>query len=134
MRAHGAEPRNVSRVIDRGGLPHRVHVFEDFETEIEKRWWLRGVPETNNLAPSLSDSIPNRRALRAAPSKDFDDKMGDPKKDFKAVIFNPVPGPPMGPNTRLKFRYWLKGTDTLRVQIYSLTNGYHRHLTLSGLP
>ena len=43
-----------------------------------------------------------------------------------------MPGPPMGKNTRLSFRYWLKGTDTLRVQIYSLTNGYHRHLVLTG--
>jgi len=133
-RATGAEFRNVSRLIDRGGLPHRVHVFEDYETEIEKRWWLRGVPETNNLAPSLSDSIANRRACRATATKDFDDKMGDPKKDFKAVIFNPVPGPPMGANTRLSFRYWLQGIDTLRVQIYTLSKGYHRWLTLTNLP
>jgi hypothetical protein len=53
---------------------------------------------------------------------------------YTAVIFNPVPGPPMGPRTRLTFRYKLTGTDKLRVQIYSLTNGYHRHLTLTGLP
>jgi hypothetical protein len=127
-------PRNISRVISPGPLPHRVHVFEDFETEIEKRWWLRGTPETNNLAPSLSDSIANHHACRATATKDFDDKMGDPKKDFKAVIFNPVPGPPMGANTRLSFRYWLQGTDTLRVQIYSLTKNYHRFLTLTNLP
>jgi hypothetical protein len=52
---------------------------------------------------------------------------------YRAVIFNPVPGPPMGRNTRLTFRYWLDGTDTIRVQIYSLSNGYHRHLVASGL-
>jgi hypothetical protein len=125
--------RNISRVLATGPMPHRVHVFEDYETEIEKRWWLRGVPETNNLAPSLSDSMPNRRACRATSTKDFDDKMGDPKKDFKAVVFNPVPGPPMGTNTRLSFRYWLQRTDTLRVQIYSLSKGYHRFLTLTNL-
>ncbi len=51
-----------------------------------------------------------------------------------AVIFNPVPGPAMGKNTRLRFRYWLKGTDTLRVQIYSLSNGYHRQLVVKDLP
>src|SRR5262249_38167817 len=51
-----------------------------------------------------------------------------------AVIFNPVPGPPMGKNPRLSFRYKLHGTDTLRVQIYSLTKGYHRYLSLKGLP
>jgi hypothetical protein len=40
----------------------------------------------------------------------------------------------MGKNTRLSFRYWLKGTDTLRVQLYSLSNGYHRYLSIDGLP
>jgi hypothetical protein len=52
---------------------------------------------------------------------------------YRAVIFNPVPGPPMGPNTRLRFKYKLTGTDTLRVQLYSLTNGYHRYLSVSKL-
>jgi hypothetical protein len=60
--------------------------------------------------------------------------MGDPKAMYKAVIFNPVPGPPMGKHTRLSFRCRLHGTGTLRVQIFSLTNGYHRHLTLTDLP
>jgi hypothetical protein len=50
------------------------------------------------------------------------------------VIFNPVPGPPMGKHTRLSFRAWLADADLLRVQLYSLSNGYHRHLTLTGLP
>jgi hypothetical protein len=40
----------------------------------------------------------------------------------------------MGPNTRLSFRAWLKGSSELRVQIYSLSNGYHRHLLLKDLP
>src|SRR6185295_13260695 len=44
------------------------------------------------------------------------------------------PGPPMGANTRLSFRYWLQSTDTLRVQIYSLTKNYHRFLALMNLP
>src|SRR5262249_61001097 len=39
----------------------------------------------------------------------------------------------MGPNTRLRFKYKLAGTDTIRVQLYSLTNGYHRYLSVSGL-
>jgi hypothetical protein len=40
----------------------------------------------------------------------------------------------MGERTRLAFRYKLTGTDVLRMQLYSLSNGYHRHLTLRGLP
>ncbi len=53
---------------------------------------------------------------------------------YTAVIFHPVPGPPLGSRTRLAFRYWLKGTNKLRCQIYSLSNGYHRCLTLTQLP
>ena len=60
--------------------------------------------------------------------------MGDQTRMYRAVIFNPVPGPPMAGNTRLSFRYWLKGTGTLRCQIYSLSKGYPRHLLLKGLP
>ena len=116
-------------------FPLRVHVFEDFETEIEKRWWLRGTPVTNKeLLPPSRSSLPNTRAMRSAPSKDFDRKMGDQSKMYRAVIFNPVPGPPMAGNTRLDFRYFLTGTDTLRVQIYSLSKGYHRQTFLKDLP
>ena len=122
------KPTNLSAPVPQGRMPNRVHVFEDYETEIEKRWWLRGTPEVKNVPPGST------RACRAAPSKDFDDKMGDPKATYHAVVFNPVPGPPVGPNTRLSFRCWLQGTGTLRVQIFSLTNNYHRHLTLTDLP
>jgi hypothetical protein len=130
-----AEPTadNVSRVIKPGPLPYRVHVFEDFETTIEKKWWLRAQPVVKGLPKSLS-SRPNGRAAAAVSSKDFDRKMGSQTKSYKAVIFNPVPGPPMGKQTRLAFRYRLEGTDTLRVQIYSLSKNYHRHLILKDLP
>ncbi len=121
-------PRNVVRPVERGGLPERVHAFEDFETDIERRWWMSGKLETANVSPD------SRRACRGILTQDFDDRMGDMKTMYTAVIFNPVPGPPMGEQTRLGFRYWLKGTDTLRVQIYSLTKGYHRYLSLTGLP
>src|SRR5262245_30037025 len=129
---NAAEDSEHSNVTDQR-LPLRVHVFEDYETEIEQRWWLRGNPVTDQVPPSLSTSVPNRRACQATETKDFDDLMGDPAKTFKAVIFNPVPGPPMGKETRLAFRCRLVGTDKLRVQIYSLTNNYHRRLELSGL-
>ena len=117
-------PHNHSSVIARGGLPNRVHCFEDFETDIEKRWWMSGRVETANVPPG------SKRACRGVLTQDFDDLQGDMRAMYTAVVFNPVPGPPMGKNTRLSFRYWLKGTSTLRVQIYSLTNGYHRYLSL----
>jgi inosine-uridine nucleoside N-ribohydrolase len=120
-------PLNVSTLIPRGGFPNRVHAFEDFETDIEKRWWMSGKLETAKVPPG------SKRACRGVLTQDFDDRMGEMKTMYTAVIFNPVPGPPMGKNPRLSFRYWLKGTDTLRIQIYSLTNGYHRCLTLTKL-
>lgn len=121
-------PKNLSTLIDRKGFPTRVHTFEDYETDIEKRWWMSGKLETKNVPPG------SRRACRAVITQDFDDRMGQTKTAYKAVIFNPVPGPPMGPKTRLSFRYWLKGTDRMRVQLYSLSKGYHRYLSLKGLP
>jgi len=118
---------NVTQPVPQGNFPNRIHVIEDYETDIERRWWLCGKVETKDVAAG------GGRACRAVLTNDFDDRMGDQNKMYKAVIFNPVPGPPMGKNTRLSFRYRLQGADSLRVQIYSLTNGYHRHLTLTGL-
>jgi hypothetical protein len=118
---------NPSRPVERGAFPNRVHAAEDYETDIEKRWWMAGQLETKNVPPGSA------RACRGTLANDFDDRMGDPSRIFTAVIFNPVPGPPMGKDPRLAFRYWIRGGDELRVQIYSLSKGYHRHLTLSGL-
>src|SRR5688572_786891 len=116
-------------------FPNRVHVFENFETEIEKRWWHRGVEEKwkVEIDPALVEGLPNTRAWRGGPSGDFDDKQGDRNAKYNAVVFNPVPGPPMGKNPRLKFDYKLAGTGILRVQIFSLTNNYHRTVVLRGL-
>ena len=121
-------PGNLSKLVEQGGFPNRVHAFEDYDTDIEKRWWMSGKAETKDVPPG------GRSACRGVLTQDFDDRQGDTKTMYRAVIFNPVPGPPMGKNTRLSFRYKLHGTDTLRVQLYSLTNGYHRYLSLKGLP
>ncbi len=114
--------------VEQGGMPHRVHVAEDFDNDIERFWWMSGKPELKLLPPG------SKRACRAVLTHDFDDLLMVSRQMYKAVIFNPVPGPPMGKNTRLGFRYWIKNTDSLRVQIYSLTNGYHRHLVIDKLP
>jgi inosine-uridine nucleoside N-ribohydrolase len=118
---------NPSKLIDPGRFPARVHVYEDYDTDIEKRWWMCGKAATKDTPNGTG------RACRAVLTQDFDDKQGDTAAMYRAVIFNPVPGPPMGPNTRLRFRYNLTGTDTLRVQLYTLTNGYHRYLSVTGL-
>jgi inosine-uridine nucleoside N-ribohydrolase len=122
-------PANHSEVIARDGMPNRVHCFEDYETDIEKRWWMSGKAEAKDVPPGGG-----KRACRGVLTQDFDDLQGDMRTMYSAVIFNPVPGPPMGKNPRLSFRYKLHGTDTLRVQIYSLTKGYHRYLSLTKLP
>ncbi len=121
-------PKNIASFVDRGGLPTRVHVFEDYETDIEKRWWMTGKLETKDVP------IGSRRACRSVLTQDFDAKMGDTSTTYSAVVFNPVPGPPMGKHTRLAFRYKLHGTDRLRVQLFSLSNGYHRYLSLKDVP
>jgi inosine-uridine nucleoside N-ribohydrolase len=122
------EVTNPSAPVERGAMPYRVHVVENYETDIERRWWMCGRLEEKDVPPG------SKRACLGVLTNDFDDLQGDPKAMYTAVIFNPVPGPPMGKNTRLTFRCKLAGTDRLRVQIYSLTNGYHRHLTLTKLP
>lgn len=122
------KPKNETKLIKDNRFPARAHVFEDYETDIEKRWWLAGRPEETDLPAG------SKRAFRSQLTMDFDDLQGQLNTMYNAVVFNPVPGPVMGPNTRLKFRYRLQGTDTLRVQIYSLANGYHRYLSLAGLP
>lgn len=132
MRSHGKEslpkpPEHRTTLIEPGNFPTRVHAFEDYETDIEKRWWMCGKLETKDVP------TPGGRACRAVLTQDFDDKQGQLGTMYRAVIFNPVPGPPMGPNTRLRFKYKLTGTDTLRVQLYTLTNGYHRYLSVTGL-
>ena len=127
-RALPAEPKNLAKLIDRGAFPAKVHVAEDFDTDLEKRWWMSGKAETKDIPPG------GVRSLRGVLTQDFDDRQGDMRTSYRAVVFNPVPGPPMGKNTRLAFRYKLVGTDHLRVQLYSLTNGYHRYLSVKGLP
>ncbi|MFP6611755.1 MAG: nucleoside hydrolase [Pirellulales bacterium] len=121
-------PKNIVSFVDRGGLPNRVHVFEDYDTDIEKRWWMTGRLETKDVP------LGGLRACRSVLTQDFDAKMGDTESTYAAVVFNPVPGPPMGKNTRLSFRYKLLGADRLRVQLFSLSNGYHRYLSLKDVP
>src|SRR5262249_10577563 len=78
-------------------------------------------------------SVPAAAYSRTTSTTSSATRRGDRRAMYTEVIFIPVRGPPMGRNTRLSFRYWLKGTDKLRVQIYSLSRGYHRHLTLTDL-
>jgi inosine-uridine nucleoside N-ribohydrolase len=121
-------PKNLARLVEPGAFPGKVHAVEDYEADIEKRWWMCGKLETKDVP------VKNGRSCRAVLTQDFDDKQGQLGTMYRAVIFNPVPGPPMGSNTRLRFKYKLTGTDMIRVQLFSLSNGFHRYLSVSELP
>src|SRR5262245_30084974 len=71
-----AEP--AGKLIPLGKFPTRVHVVEDYETDIERRWWMAGTAETKDVPPGST------RACRAGLTKDFDRKMGDQSKQYKA--------------------------------------------------
>jgi inosine-uridine nucleoside N-ribohydrolase len=118
---------NQARPVPRGTMPARVHVVEDYSTDIEQRWWLAG-----RIARQPPPGLKGGRVCRGVLSDDFDGSAGL-RGLYRAVIFNPVPGPPMGSRSRLSFHCWLSGSDRLRVQLYSLTRNYHRHLTLTRL-
>ena len=64
-------------------------VIENYQTDIERRWWLVGKVEEKNVPEGSS------RACRGVLTNDFDDRMGDANAMYTAVVFNPVPGPPM---------------------------------------
>src|SRR5262249_54970475 len=44
-------PGNRSSLVKQGGFPTRVHVCEDYDTDIEKRWWMCGQLETKDVPP-----------------------------------------------------------------------------------
>src|SRR5262249_51200399 len=120
-------PKNPAKPVEPGAFPSKVHAVEDYETDIEKRWWMCGKLETKDVP------VKNGRACRAVLTQDFDDKGAHGGTLCGAVISTPAPGPPMGPNTRLRLKYKLTGTDTIRVQLFSLTKGFHRYLSVPGL-
>lgn len=116
---------NASSLIETDFFPARVHAAENYETDIERRWWLSG---------RAFEEENGKRACRGMLTRNFDGKMGDPTRLYRAVIFNPVPGPPVGAKTRLRFRYRIEGADWIECQIYTLSKGYHRYTTIQQLP
>ena len=54
-------PKNVSKLVERGGFPAKVHVFEDYDTDIEKRWWMCGKLEVKDVPPD-GRALLSRRA------------------------------------------------------------------------
>jgi len=122
----GLQNNRNSKLIPQGNFPVRVHAFEDYDTDHDKRWWMSGKLETADTPTK------GGRAQRAVLTQDFDDRQGNMETMYRAVIFNPVPGPPMGANTRLSFKYKRMSVGEIRVQLYSLTNGYHRYTNVQG--
>ncbi len=48
----------IGKMVSRGGFPRRVHVAENYETDIERRWWLAGKLETKNVPPGSTPRLP----------------------------------------------------------------------------
>jgi len=61
--------KHPSKLIAAGGFPHRVHVAEDYENDIERFWWMSGKDETKNVPPG------SRRVCRGTLTHDFDDLL-----------------------------------------------------------
>ena len=64
-------PKNVSELVERGGFPAKVHAFEDYDTDLEKHWWMCGKLETKDVPPRrrpllsrCADARPRRPARR----------------------------------------------------------------------
>jgi hypothetical protein len=45
-------PKNAAKLIEPGLFPVRVHTFEDYETSIERRWWMCGRLERKDVPRS----------------------------------------------------------------------------------
>jgi len=41
--------KTAVKPVEHERVPFRVHIFEDYKTDIEKRWWLRGEPIRESL-------------------------------------------------------------------------------------
>ncbi len=100
-------------------FPHRIWAFSGFESRPDNFGWF-GAAETKNIL-----KYPGNTAAR----------RGTPQKKWSALKtgMNPVPGPRMGKLNKLYIRYYLKGTDTVRFQHYSLSSGDNCNILVSGL-
>jgi len=108
-------------------LPYQVAVAFDKERNGTFDFW--GTFETKDVPPD-GDGQAKRGELKP----DWDACV-DQSLRFKALSFNPVPGPPILARSSLRFSAKLIGTDELRVQVFNLTRGFCNHYaTIKGLP
>jgi len=100
-------------------FPHRIVAACDFEGQTPDYGWFGAVEKTD-----LPVYPGNANALR-----------GEPAKDVFAHLagVNPVPGPRLGKQNGLYFRYKLDGTQTAQVQHFNLTKEDNHHVVVSGL-
>jgi hypothetical protein len=106
-------------------LPRRVHVFEDYETDIERRWLAgreaaRQEPRPPGPPPNLALGSRCRSVLTRSTLQ------GDHQSLYSAVIFNGS-RPPIGADA-IVVPLSPRRDRHAAVQLY--LNGYHRHLTL----
>ena len=109
----------VAKVERPKHFPHRIWAFSGFEARPANFGWF-GRAETANI-PKYPGNAAARRGTAL--------KKGAALK----TGMNPVPGPRMGKVNKLSVRYYLKGTDTVRFQHYSLSSGDNCNMLVSGL-
>ena len=83
------------------------------------------------------------QSCKAQPTRNFDRRRGDPTLRFTGVIYNPVPGPPLGERPRIRFKYFLQRirkqteeqpkTYSMIIQLFNLSRGGHRGVVLNNL-
>ena len=101
-------------------FPQRIWAACDFEFSRKDVVWI-GHLETENI-PSYPG---NRWALRA--------RAFESSSRQKYLAVKPVSYPRMGGNNQVYFRYFIKGTSSLTLQLFSLDSNGIRQVRLTGL-
>lgn len=102
-------------------FPHRIWAACDFEAQTPDYAWF-GPKETKNIPV-----YPGNKTALGVGQRPFD--------KYGAVMtgINPVPGPRMGKENHLYFRYFLKGATSATLQHFSLSVEDNNHINASGL-
>jgi hypothetical protein len=100
-------------------FPNRVIYLAAFDTGSKEKYW----PGDFDLAEQPPSGA-YWRAARAIPAKNGKGQL---------VRLEIKPPRPIGANTRLRFRYYLRGTSEMTVQLFDATVQDNRHVRLSKL-
>ena len=107
-------------------FPNRVIFQASFDTGIDPKSRLKYWPGAFEIL-TKSKGAPDDSYLgvaQAVPHKETDGKW---------IRLQVKPDRPVGAHTKLRFRYFLKGTRDMTVQMFDVTDGDNRHIHMKGL-